>query len=150
MIAKLKYRDATNGKCETPDTYFKDIDSFIHGIHHFFKRQKTLELSLMPGDGTHYSFRVEWANEKSKWLSIEDNTSGWHIIIPKYMSPCFLKKSLTNTPPWSAALVCDLANRICGTNHQSFYNWDESVPTYVLEGVEPQGWESRESEECDE
>jgi len=146
---KIKYRKGRNAEYEEEGTYTDDIDDFIEAIHECLEKGVVI-LSIMPDDGTHYTYIIQWTNKEDKWLSVEDATNNWHVIIPKYMSPCFLKKSLENINPWTAAMVCDLVNRICGTHHQSFYDWNESVPIYVLEDVVPQGWESRESEECDE
>jgi len=103
-------------------------------------------------DGIKLRLRLAWKNNVDKHLHIQNLDDDWEVIIPRYMSPCFLKKSLEpfDIDPWTAALICDLANRICLSHHQSFYNWEHFVAQYVLEDRVPLGWDESLEAECEE
>jgi len=113
----------------------ESIDEFVEAIKGSLSETDTIDLSIMPNDGTHYELRLIWQNQRDKYLVIQNLVHAWEVVVPRYISPCFMKKAIVDINPWTAALVCDLACRVCDSHHQSFYNWDEATPQYVLDEV---------------
>lgn len=149
MHYKLKYRDKVNAQYEGRSSYHTDINAFVMNIQGGLIIHGVVDLSIMPGDRTHYNMRVMWKDKEQKYLHLEYAEGDWVVIIPRYMSPCFLKKHVENKTkrelnPHTAALVCDLANRICESDHQEFYSWEHSCPMYILTESTPNGWEIEE------
>lgn len=154
MYYKLKYRDAVNGKCEGENSYETDIKEFSGLVVDALNHHALLDLSIMPGDRTHYNLRVRWHNKKLKHLHVQYIEGDWEVIVPRFISPCFLKRATESKPnhelnPWTASLICDLVNRICDSHHQDFYNWNTAAPTYLLNETVLNGWEV-EDVECEQ
>lgn len=154
-IFKLKYRDKENAKYEAKNSCVQDIDVVVSITKGAMDVHGVVDLSIMPGDHTHYNLRVQWQNKTRKYLHVQYMEGDWEVIIPRYMSPCFLKKHVETVKekqtlnPHTAALICDLVNRICDSDHQSFYSWKDAVPMYILTESTPNGWEEEE-EPCEE
>ena len=154
MHRKIKFRSIDNGLYEEAGSYHVNIDDFVADIQIALNAGMVVDLSIMPGDRTHYELRVRWHNREHGYITMDNLTHDWSVNIPRYMSPCFMRKGLLvqdkDVNPWTAALMCDLATRITDAHHQDFYDWSESVPTYILTEAVPNGWEEVEKECEDE
>lgn len=148
---KVKYRNESNARWEEDGTYFTDIEEAINGVRSLLFNGREVEFSLMPGDATNYLVVLSWFDEARHFLKVQYVNGDWTVIIPSFMSPCFLKQHVgDNLSPWTATLVCDVANRICGSvtseKGSQFYDWINHVPHYIVRGeTTPAGWESADA-----
>ena len=109
----------------------KNIDHFVEIVGIYLSAHGSVCLEV-----DEIRFYVHWVCEDDKYLGIQ--YKGVLVTIPKYMSPCFMGKSIEDR--WVCCLLCDFANRLCGTHHQEFFDWELQAAAYI----------TGDGEDCDE
>lgn len=121
----IKYRCQKESKYEY-GPFYKDIDLAIKAVQEDLAFGRAVEMSLMPGDATHYRLLI---TSIDNGLRVRYESGDWSVDVSSILSPSLLAMKVGHgINPFTAGVICDVINRIRGTSATAYYDWVNALP----------------------